>query len=86
MSRNIAAHDRPPPADGRVRLGAADELRFLQRSIGNQAVLRLTRRHAEGPIARDRGDPLEQETERIAERVVRMPNPGPAVGAAPQRL
>ena len=57
---------------------SADRIRFLQRTMGNRAVSRLIR--SGGLQAKLRigqpGDKYEQEADRVAEQVMRMPEPG----------
>ena len=56
---------------------SVDHILFLQRTIGNQAVQRLFKSgalHAKLKVGRA-GDRYEQEAERVAEQVMRMPEP-----------
>ena len=57
---------------------SADRIRFLQRTVGNQAVSKLIR--SGGLQANLRigqpGDVYEQEADRVADAVMRMPEPG----------
>ena len=56
----------------------ADRILFLQRTIGNQAVQRLIKSgtlQAKLKIGQP-GDKYEQEADRVAEQVLRMPEPG----------
>jgi len=57
---------------------AADRILFFQRTIGNQAVQRMVRSgalQAKLKIGQP-GDRYEQEADRVAEQVMRMPKPG----------
>jgi hypothetical protein len=63
----------------------ADRILFLQRTIGNQAVQRLIKSgtlQAKLRIGRP-GDKYEQEADRVADAVMRMPEPMAASGGAP---
>ncbi|MCK5013331.1 MAG: DUF4157 domain-containing protein [Candidatus Omnitrophica bacterium] len=55
-----------------------DRILFLQRTIGNQAVLRLIKSGALQANLRigQTGDVYEQEADRVADEVMRMPEPG----------
>ena len=62
-------------------------------AIGNQAALRaLHRRAAQAPFIQRKlevgatNDPLEHEADRVADRVMRMPDPGIAISPAPLQL
>ena len=105
------AHPHPGVVPGRTAKRAAT----LQRSLGNQAVLRMLDQQRSNPPARQEAagrpkpptqthlaappgalqakltvgpanDPLEQEADRVAEQVMRMPDPETAVTAAPPRI
>ena len=60
----------------------------LQRQVGNQAVLAMLRSGAlqakvsVGAV----DDPLEHEADRVADQVMRMPDPGNSVGTAPPQI
>jgi len=56
----------------------ADRILFLQRTIGNQAVQRMVRSGALQAKLRigQPGDKYEQEADRVADAVMRMPEPG----------
>jgi len=56
----------------------ADRILFLQRTIGNQAVQRMVRSGALQAKLRigQPGDMYEQEADRVADAVMRMPEPG----------
>ena len=55
-----------------------DRILYLQRTAGNQAVLRLMRSGALQAKLRigQPGDMYEQEADRVADAVIRMPEPG----------
>ena len=57
---------------------SVDRILFLQRTIGNQAVLRLIKSGALQAKLRigQPGDVYEQEADRVADAVMRMPEPG----------
>jgi hypothetical protein len=74
-------------AGHRLGSGPGEQALFLQRSIGNQATQRLLTQGASrsepGKLAIGRvDDPLEREADRVADQVMRMPDPGTARGAA----
>ena len=83
------------PSPGVLHHGVAATVRShfagLQRAIGNQAVLRLLSRSV--PALQKRltinqpGDQYEQEADRVAEQVMRMPDPvaAPSLPASPQK-
>jgi hypothetical protein len=65
---------------------AAHPMLELQRSIGNSATQRLIRSHyiqTKLQVSTP-GDPFEQEADRVADTVMRMPDPQATVGAATQ--
>jgi len=57
---------------------SVDRIQFLQRTVGNQAVQRLLRSGALQAKLRigQPGDKYEQEADRVADAVMRMPEPG----------
>jgi len=63
--------------DFRSQSSPADQVLYLQRTIGNQAVQRLIKSGALQAKLRigQPGDKYEQEADRVAERVMRMPEP-----------
>jgi hypothetical protein len=77
----------PPPAPPALR---SQQLARLQRAYGNQAVLRMLERSrpAIQPklVVNEPGDAYEQEADRVAEQVMRMPAPELSIAAAPPQL
>lgn len=64
-------------ASGSRKRGAEHSMPSLQRTVGNQAVQRLlqSRRLQAKLTINQPGDPCEQEADRVAEQVMRMPEP-----------
>jgi len=95
-------HTRPPPKNSRgarphsgiAPASPANRAAILQRSLGNQAALRLLDPRGRNPpaalqaklVVGPANDPLEQEADRVAEQVMRMAGPGPAVSGAPPQI
>jgi hypothetical protein len=88
---------KPKSAPPQRPAAAAAQRQLLQRTIGNQATLRLLAQRggatsaAPGPIQAKLNigavnDPLEHEADRVANQVMRMPAPDVSVTAAPPQL
>jgi hypothetical protein len=73
---NSASHKQK--TDFRSQGSHVDRILFLQRTIGNQAVQRLIKSGALQAKLRigQPGDKYEQEADRVADEVMRMPEPG----------
>lgn len=76
-SEKSASHIRKSNSS-RLKNSPADRIMFLQRTIGNQAVERMVRSGALQAKLRigQPGDKYEQEADRVADAVMRMPEPG----------
>ena len=93
MERQVKCQKTPARSDHTPMQSArssspANRLLKLQRSIGNQATQRLIRSpyiQAKLEVSAPE-DPLEQEADRTAETVMRMPEPGVATRVQPQSL
>jgi hypothetical protein len=81
-----------PVAPGWRASGSARQLLALQRSVGNQTLLRLLSQHARSPspvVIQPKlaigavDDPLEREADRVADQVTRMPQSPPVVTTGP---
>jgi len=75
--RNSTLLTRKPKSSQHLKT-PSDRILFLQRTIGNQAVQRLIKSgtlRAKLKIGQP-GDKYEQEADRVAEQVMRMPEPG----------
>jgi len=93
-----AMRTRPEPEPGRKALSHSGAVparaATLQRSLGNQAVLRMLDQQRQNPpaalqaklVVGPSNDPLEQEADRVAAQVMRMPDTEPAVTAAQPQL
>ncbi len=87
-SQNLVPHIRRKIDSFQLMSSSVDRILFLQRTIGNQAVARLMKSgvlQAKLRIGQP-GDIYEQEADRVAEQVMRMPEPaaGLARATAPQ--
>jgi hypothetical protein len=84
-SENLASHTRNA-GQSQSMSSPVDQVLYLQRTIGNQAVQQLIKSgtlQAKLRIGQP-GDKYEQEADREAEQVMRMPEPTVASGGAPQ--
>jgi hypothetical protein len=83
----VAGGGLPPPGPPALR---SQQLARLQRAYGNQAVLRMLERSrpAIQPklVVNEPGDAYEQEADRVAEQVMRMPAPELSIAAAPPQV
>jgi hypothetical protein len=83
----VAARIPPPSMPAAAR---KQKLMRLQRTYGNQAVLRMLERSqpAIQPklVVNEPGDAYEQEADRVADQVMRMSAPALSIAAAPPQL
>jgi hypothetical protein len=93
-ARGLVPH-LPTPAGHRLGSNAIERTLFLQQTIGNQATLRLLSQLTAltSPsflqpklVVGEVNDPLEREADRIADHVMRTPDPAVGIGwpASPQ--
>jgi hypothetical protein len=79
-----------PPIAGAKPAARKQNMARLQRAYGNQAVLRMLAlsRPAIQPklVVNQPGDAYEQEADRVADQVMRMPDPSLSVASAPAQL
>jgi outer membrane protein OmpA-like peptidoglycan-associated protein len=66
--------------------GSVEQAQVLQRLIGNQALPMLLAQRAQSLIGNQRGDRHEQEADRVADQIMRMPDPKLSITAGPPQL